>query len=322
MQIHELNERKKVPRKPKADVDRTPSGAAAVNVRDLPAHVQQQIAQKMQPDTGRPNPYMTPAANTPPPPPANFGGTQGYGKTTTNAPSAIPTTNNAVPTNMASTAKLSAPAPSAQKVNPQSWAGQNINVPAAIRRQQAQQAQQPAPTPQPTQPAPATPAPTQPAPTTPAPTQPTSVAGQKPTLAQRALGFVSSAQQGANRRYDRANPNNNAWADIPGSVGDAQKTSQARAQKLMKLASPGTQQQIAAMQQGSTQAPSAQQPTQPISSSPQSVLSAISPTQLTRRNLQAAGQILQQGSNGNKTVNSTGNPQVDTMLKLMGFTVI
>jgi hypothetical protein len=130
---------------------------------------------------------------------------------------------------------------------------------------------------------------------------------------------VSSAQQGANRRYDRANPNNNAWADIPGSVGDAQKTSQARANKLMKLASPATQQRIAAMQSGAQATPTSVPAS--TSSTPQSVLAAISPMQLTRRNLQAAGQALQQGSQ-NKTLQSTGNQQIDTMLKLMGFTVI
>jgi hypothetical protein len=168
------------------------------------------------------------------------------------------------------------------------------------------QVQPPTPAPQP-QPAP------QPA--------PTSVTGQKPTLAQRALGFVSSAQQGANRRYDRANPNNNAWANIPGSVGAAQKTSQDRANKLMKLASPATQQRIAAMQSGAPASGNAQQAPPPVAASPQAVLAAISPVQLTRRNLQAAGQILQQGGSSRR-LQSTGNQQIDTMLSLMGFTVI
>jgi len=55
---------------------------------------------------------------------------------------------------------------------------------------------------------------------------------------------------------------------------------------------------------------------------PQATLIAkLAPTGLTQKGLAAAGQVLQQLSNGNKTIKKTGDRNVDAVLSSMGYTL-
>ena len=62
--------------------------------------------------------------------------------------------------------------------------------------------------------------------------------------------------------------------------------------------------------------------TAPTAGTPQATLMAkLAPTGITQKGLAAAGQVLQQLSNGNRRIKKTGDQNVDTVLSSMGYTL-